>query len=91
MDEAIVEHRCHWFPKAVEQFQLHVRAARATGSFQPESLLVVHQETVPINADPQSPASVTLAEVLQRCIPDQPIHQKGLLAAITGRADGNQP
>ena len=66
--------------QAVEQFHLHllVPAALATN---PESLLAIHEEAVAVEGESQTPARIPCAQVLERCIPDEPVEQQRFACA----------
>ena len=48
-------------------------------SLQPEGRLAINQEAVAIDAHPQPPAAVVVAEVLEGGIEQQPVDQHGFL------------
>ena len=86
----VIEHRAHRFTHAIQELHLHAPRPIAA-PLDPERLLSVHQKTVSIHGDSQPPASVSFAQVLQRCVPNQPIEKKGLTAAQVRRADHGKP
>ena len=84
MNQLIVEDRCDRLAQPIQQFHLNVVPVGAIRSFEPQGFLVIDQKAVSINADAESPASISLPQVLERSVPNQPIHQKGLQALFSG-------
>ena len=62
---------------SIEQLQLD-GAFPASKALQPDRGLTIHQETVAVEGDPQPPAVVTVAQVLQGGIEQQPVDQHRL-------------
>ena len=58
---------------------------------QPQRVLAVEKNAVAVDAQAQSPASVSIAQVLQRCVPDQPVEQQRVIAPKFGGTDHHQP
>ena len=91
MNQTVVEHRCDGFAQPIQEFHLDAQSSFCWGAFQPDGLLLVDQNTVAIQAQPQLPALVTLPQVLQGGIPNQPVQQQGLAAAPGRGSNGNKP
>ena len=89
-NQSIVEHGLQWLPLTVEQLHLDC-GGLAAGSLQPDRFLLVRQKAVPINAEADPPAAVTVAQILKGGIPDQPIEHQRLLALLTGGWDRHDP
>ena len=90
-DQTIVEGWLQRLTAAVEQLHLHQGATVAAASLEPESILMVHQEAVSIQADPHPPACITIPQVLQWCVPELPVEQQRLTIDVSHHRIGDQP
>ena len=92
----IVEGRIDRITQAVEQLHLHGVCLQGVGRIraalsQPNRILTIHQEAVAVQGQPQSPAPIAIAQVLERSVPNQPVEQEGVAAPKLSGTDHHQP
>ena len=90
-EQAVVEHRLQRLSPGVQQLQLQRGSAFAALPPEPHGIQVIGQEAVSIKGDPDSPACIALLEILQRCIPEQPIQKQWLLIRTLCHGNRDQP
>ena len=89
--QPIVENRVDRFAPAIQQLHLQRRPFPSVAAFQPQSLLMVNEKAVSVETDTKAPALVAIPKVLQRRVPEQPVHQNRLVAGPRRSSDRHQP
>ena len=89
--QPIVEDRGDRLPPSIQQLHLQRRPLTSVAPFQPQSRLVVNEKAVSVQTDAEAPALIAIPQVLQGSIPEQPVHQKRLVAGFCCAPDRYQP